>query len=86
MTELELLTVGRVSVDLYPQQSGVPLSEVESFAKSIGGSPTNVAVARAARERSEQERQTRRLAASARHLSAHVLSGADPTIAPVVAA
>ena len=41
----EVLTIGRVSVDLYPQQSGVPLSEVQSFAKSIGGSPTNVAVA-----------------------------------------
>jgi len=47
MTTLELLTVGRVSVDLYPQQSGVPLSDVASFAKSIGGSPTNVAVAAA---------------------------------------
>ena len=47
MTALELLTVGRVSVDLYPQQSGVPLSGVQSFAKSIGGSPTNVAVAAA---------------------------------------
>ena len=47
MTELELLTVGRVSVDLYPQQSGVPLSGVQSFTKSIGGSPTNVAVAAA---------------------------------------
>ena len=47
MTGLELLTVGRVSVDLYPQQSGVRLSAVTSFAKSIGGSPTNVAVAAA---------------------------------------
>ena len=44
-TDLEVLTVGRVSVDLYPQQSGVPLRAVQSFAKSIGGSPTNVAVA-----------------------------------------
>ena len=43
--DLEVLTIGRVSVDLYPQQSGVPLREVQSFAKSIGGSPTNVAVA-----------------------------------------
>lgn len=42
---LEVLTIGRVSVDLYPQQSGVPLSRVQTFAKSIGGSPTNVAVA-----------------------------------------
>ena len=43
--DLEVLTIGRVSVDLYPEQSGVPLSKVQSFAKSIGGSPTNVAVA-----------------------------------------
>ena len=48
MTELELLTVGRVSVDLYPQQSGVPLSGVQSFAKSIGGSPNVLAGAGAA--------------------------------------
>ncbi len=45
--DLELLTIGRVSVDLYPLQSGMPLRDVESFAKSIGGSPTNVAVAAA---------------------------------------
>jgi 5-dehydro-2-deoxygluconokinase len=44
---LELLTIGRVSVDLYAEQLGVPLSAVETFAKSIGGSPTNVAVAAA---------------------------------------
>ena len=44
---LELLTVGRVGVDLYPQQSGVPLSEVDTFAKSLGGTATNVAVAAA---------------------------------------
>ena len=43
--DLEVLTIGRASVDLYPRQSGVPLSKVQSFAKSIGGSPTNVAVA-----------------------------------------
>jgi 5-dehydro-2-deoxygluconokinase len=44
---LELLTIGRVSVDLYAEQLGVPLSDVQTFAKSIGGSPTNVAVAAA---------------------------------------
>jgi 5-dehydro-2-deoxygluconokinase len=43
----DVLTMGRVSVDLYPEQSGVPLAEVRSFAKSLGGSPTNVAVAAA---------------------------------------
>ncbi|MEV0245861.1 5-dehydro-2-deoxygluconokinase [Nocardia sp. NPDC050712] len=47
MTELEVLTIGRVGVDLYPQQSGVPLAEVETFAKSLGGTATNVAVAAA---------------------------------------
>ena len=47
MTGLELLTIGRVSVDLYAEQLGVPLAEVQTFAKSIGGSPTNVAVAAA---------------------------------------
>jgi 5-dehydro-2-deoxygluconokinase len=36
--------VGRVGVDLYPQQSGVPLAEVTSFAKFLGGTATNVAV------------------------------------------
>ncbi len=43
----EVLTMGRVGVDLYPQQIGVPLAQVTSFAKFLGGSPTNVAVAAA---------------------------------------
>ena len=41
----DVLTMGRVSVDLYPEQSGATLAEVRTFAKSLGGSPTNVAVA-----------------------------------------
>lgn len=48
----DVLTMGRVSVDLYPEQSGLPLAEVRTFAKSLGGSPTNVAVAAARLERS----------------------------------
>ena len=32
-------------MDLYPEQIGVPLAEVKTFAKSLGGSATNVAVA-----------------------------------------
>jgi 5-dehydro-2-deoxygluconokinase len=40
---LDLLTVGRVGVDLYPQQNG-PLQEVTSFARFLGGTATNVAV------------------------------------------
>jgi 5-dehydro-2-deoxygluconokinase len=47
VTDLEVVTMGRVSVDLYPEQIGVPLAEVETFAKSLGGSATNVAVAAA---------------------------------------
>src|SRR3712207_2020541 len=44
---LEVLTMGRVGVDLYPLQTGVSLREVTSFGKFLGGSPTNVAVAAA---------------------------------------
>src|SRR2546422_2053677 len=44
MPSLEVRTVGRVAVDLYPEQIGVPLAKVRTFAKSLGGSPTNVAV------------------------------------------
>jgi 5-dehydro-2-deoxygluconokinase len=47
MPDLEVITMGRVGVDLYPEQIGVTLAEVRTFAKSLGGSPTNVAVAAA---------------------------------------
>ncbi len=47
MTDLELLTVGRVSVDIYAQQLGVSMTEVTTFQKSLGGTSTNVAVAAA---------------------------------------
>lgn len=43
----DVVTMGRVGVDLYPLQAGMPLAEVTTFAKSLGGSPTNVAVAAA---------------------------------------
>ncbi len=43
----DVLTMGRSGVDLYPLQSGVKLEDVETFAKFLGGSPTNVAVATA---------------------------------------
>lgn len=39
--------MGRISVDVYPDQVGVSLREVTSFGKYLGGSPTNVAVAAA---------------------------------------
>jgi 5-dehydro-2-deoxygluconokinase len=44
---LEVLTMGRVGVDLYPEQVGVHLEDVTTFAKFLGGSATNVAVAAA---------------------------------------
>jgi len=43
----DVITTGRVGIDLYPLQSGVPLDEVSSFARFLGGSATNVAVAAA---------------------------------------
>ncbi|MBO1740759.1 5-dehydro-2-deoxygluconokinase [Leifsonia sp. TF02-11] len=41
----DLITIGRVGVDLYPLQDGVGLEDVETFGKYLGGSATNVAVA-----------------------------------------
>ncbi|KND45578.1 MULTISPECIES: 5-dehydro-2-deoxygluconokinase [Streptomyces] len=41
----DLITMGRIGVDLYPLQTGVPLPQVTSFGKFLGGSATNVAVA-----------------------------------------
>jgi 5-dehydro-2-deoxygluconokinase len=43
----DVITIGRVGVDLYPEQSGVALADVQTFRKSLGGSPVNVAVAAA---------------------------------------
>ncbi|MFB7733519.1 5-dehydro-2-deoxygluconokinase [Streptomyces sp. NPDC056112] len=43
----DLITMGRIGVDLYPLQSGVPLARVETFGKFLGGSAANVAVAAA---------------------------------------
>jgi 5-dehydro-2-deoxygluconokinase len=43
----EVLTMGRIGVDVYPLQTGVSLREVTSFGKYLGGSATNVAVAAA---------------------------------------
>ena len=43
----DVLTIGRVGVDLYPMEIGVPLPQVQTFGKFLGGSATNVAVAAA---------------------------------------
>lgn len=49
---LDVLTMGRSGVDLYPLQVDVGLEDVTSFGKFLGGSPTNVAVAAAKHGRS----------------------------------
>jgi 5-dehydro-2-deoxygluconokinase len=43
----DVITIGRVGVDLYPEQIGVHLADVRTFAKYLGGTATNVAVAAA---------------------------------------
>lgn len=47
LKSFDVLSIGRVGVDLYPMQSGVGLEDVTSFAKFLGGSAGNVAVAAA---------------------------------------
>ncbi len=46
----EVISMGRLGIDLYPLQSGVRLGSVTSFGRFLGGSAANVAVA-AARHR-----------------------------------
>ncbi|MBZ9762545.1 5-dehydro-2-deoxygluconokinase [Mesorhizobium sp. CA8] len=41
---LDVITIGRASVDLYGQQIGSRLEDVTSFAKSVGGCPANISV------------------------------------------
>ncbi|MCB0912233.1 MAG: 5-dehydro-2-deoxygluconokinase [Propionibacteriaceae bacterium] len=41
----EVVCIGRVGVDIYPTEIGVPLEDVTSFGKFLGGSATNVSVA-----------------------------------------
>ena len=43
MTQLDVITIGRSSVDLYGVQIGGRLEDMTSFNKYIGGSPTNIA-------------------------------------------
>ena len=42
--QLDLVTIGRSCIDLYGEQIGGRLEDMASFAKYIGGSPTNTAV------------------------------------------
>ncbi|MGB3444997.1 MAG: 5-dehydro-2-deoxygluconokinase [Actinophytocola sp.] len=41
----DVIAMGRLGVDIYPQQTGVGLADVETFAKYLGGTAANVAVA-----------------------------------------
>src|SRR5258708_11720349 len=41
---IDLIAVGRSSVDLYGEQVGGRLEDMASFAKYVGGSPTNTAI------------------------------------------
>ena len=43
----DVITTGRIGVDIYPLQTGVGLEQVKTFGKFLGGSATNVAVAAA---------------------------------------
>ena len=43
----EVMTMGRLGIDLYPLQSGLALGSVTSFGRFLGGSAANVAVAAA---------------------------------------
>ncbi len=43
MTRLDVITIGRSSVDLYGVQVGGRLEDMASFRKYVGGSPTNMA-------------------------------------------
>jgi 5-dehydro-2-deoxygluconokinase len=42
--DLDVITIGRSSVDLYGQQIGGRLEDVGTFAKSVGGCPSNIAI------------------------------------------
>ena len=46
-TSLDLISVGRISLDFYANESNVGFQDVKTFSMSIGGSPTNVAIAAA---------------------------------------
>ena len=41
-SDFDLITFGRIGVDIYPLQDGVGLEEVQTFGKYLGGSATNV--------------------------------------------
>jgi 5-dehydro-2-deoxygluconokinase len=40
----DVLAIGRSSIDLYANETGVPFTEIKSFAAYVGGCPTNISV------------------------------------------
>lgn len=42
--ELDVITVGRAGIDLYPREPNRLMEQVETYAKHVGGSPANIAV------------------------------------------
>ena len=40
----DLITLGRVSMDLFSEQIGADFTDIKSFSTSVGGSPTNIAI------------------------------------------
>lgn len=41
---VDVITVGRVSLDLFSQNEGAPFEEIRGFDASVGGSPSNIAI------------------------------------------
>lgn len=41
---IDAVVLGRVAIDLYANEVGVPLKDVRTFSKFLGGSPANIAV------------------------------------------
>ena len=44
LKDLDVITIGRASVDLYGQQIGGRLEDMASFSKAVGGCPANIAI------------------------------------------
>ncbi len=43
--EMDVIAIGRIGIDFNPNEFNRPLEETESFTRTVGGSPANIAVA-----------------------------------------
>jgi len=43
--KLDVIALGRIGIDFYPNEFNCPLEETKTFTKTVGGSPANIAVA-----------------------------------------